>query len=95
MLTSPPVLRHYDPDALLEVHIDASGAGIGAVLSQWHEGDSMKHAVAYTSPTVSKPEQKYTITEKECIAIVWAVGKFGPYPYGKLFQPVTNHHYLC
>jgi hypothetical protein len=66
--------------------------GLGAVLSQVHKGD--EHPVAFVSWTLSPAEKKYSIVEKECLAIVWALKYFHLYVFGTQFTIETDHQPL-
>ncbi|GFX46642.1 transposon Ty3-I Gag-Pol polyprotein [Trichonephila clavipes] len=55
-LTSDPVLGMYDERASTEIHTDASGYGIGAVLVQIQ--NNVEKVIAYASRTLTKAEKK-------------------------------------
>src|SRR5256884_523341 len=93
VLIETPVLIHpnFEKDFILST--DASGYALEAVLEQ--EGDDKKiHPVGYASKTLTKAEQKYSITELECYAIVWGIEKFHHYLYGRKFKVVMDHQAL-
>lgn len=69
--------------------MDASNVGIGAVLSQVHQGD--ERVIAYYSQALSKPERNYCTTRRELLAIVKAIDHFHPYLYGRKFTITTDH----
>ena len=54
------------------VHVDASGITLGIVLTQPGEGD-IDHPIAYSSRKLSTVEKNYTTTEREGLAMVYAL----------------------
>ena len=92
-LISPPVLCHPNYQLPMEIHCDACGYGVGAILVQRHDGK--ERVISYTSCLLDSAEQNYSITEKECLALVWAVQRFRTYIWGMKVRVVTDHHSLC
>jgi len=91
-LTTAPVLNYPDFQEEFLVTTDASDFAIGAVLSQGPVGQD--RPLAYASRILCKAEQNYNTTEKELLAIVWAVKYFRPYLYGTKFKIITDHRPL-
>ncbi|CAG8543634.1 26142_t:CDS:2 [Gigaspora rosea] len=46
---------------------------------------------AWSSQDLSPTEKNYSTTEKECLAVVWAIGYFRHYLHGTFFTIITNH----
>ena len=92
-IASAPVLAYFDKEAHIQVIADASPVGLGAVLVQEKNGES--RAVCYASRTLSSVERRYSQTEKEALALVWACERFHLYLYGLAkFDLVTDHEAL-
>jgi hypothetical protein len=68
---------------------NASRDTIGAILSQRINGD--ERVVAYASCTLSKAERNYAITDKEGLALIFAIKHFRPYLHGSHFVVETDH----
>lgn len=91
-LVCAPVLVCPDFTKPFVLQTDASNVGLGCVLSQDFEDG--EHVIAYGSRSLTKSEQKFTATEKECLGVLWAVEKYRPYLEGSTFTVVTDHHSL-
>ena len=65
-LISSSVLAFPDFQFKFLVDVDASGTGLGAVLSQ--EIGGKEKVVAYASRSLNKPKRKYCATRKEMLA---------------------------
>ena len=84
-------LACYNPDPTVKTILttDASGKGIGAVLSQIHEGKSKP--VYFISRHLRGAEASYSSSELETLAIVWAVERLHQFLYGRPFEVHTDH----
>ena len=71
---------------------DASDLAIGAVLGQREEGKP--YMVYYTRKTLNEAQRNYTTTEKELLAVVYALDKFRAYLVGSDIVIFTNHSAL-
>lgn len=90
LLTTTPVLAYPDFTKEFELHTDARGEGVGAILEQVQE-DGQLHPVAYASRSINKHEKCYGVTELEALAVVWAVKHFQSYLIGQKCTVYTDH----
>ena len=88
-LTTAPVLSYFDTENNSYIYVDASPVGLGAILVQ--EEGSKKSTVAYASRSLTEVEQRYSQTEREALAVIWACEHFHIYIYGKPVTVVTDH----
>src|SRR6185312_3179077 len=92
-LTTAPVLCHYNESLPVILICDASGYGIGSSLN--HTIDGHERPINYHSRTLNPHEQKYSITEREALAIIFGISKNRSYLIGRKFKIITDHHALC
>ena len=88
-LVSAPIMASPDWNLPFKVMGDASDFAVGAVLGQRKEGKL--HAIYYASKTLDETQCKYTTTEKEFLAVVFAFEKFRSYLLGSKVVVYTDH----
>ena len=88
-IAAPPTLAHFDPGAQTYVPTDASSHALGAVLSQ-SDGHT-ERPVAFASRTLSPTERKYSTSEREALAAIFACEHWHLYLYGRKFHLHTDH----
>ena len=92
-LISPPILKLPRKNLPYSLDTDACGYQIGVALMQTYE-DNTRHPIGYWSRSLNKAEQNYTVTEQECLAVVWACQILRPYLEGAPFTIYTDHQAL-
>ena len=85
-------MRAPDWQLPFEVMCDASDLAVGAVLGQRVEGKL--YMVYYASKTLNEAQRNYTTTEKELLAVVYALDKFRAYLIGAEIIIFTDHSAL-
>ncbi|CAM8892724.1 unnamed protein product [Rhodiola kirilowii] len=88
-LTSTPIIRAPDWSKGFEIMCDASDYAIGAVLGQRDERKPV--VIYYASRTLDSAQRNYSTTEKELLAVVFALEKFRSYLLGTKVIGYSDH----
>ena len=88
-LCSAPIIKAPDWNLPFEIMCDASDRAVGAVLGQ-RDGRE-PHVISYASRTLDDAQCNYTTTEKELLAIVFALEKFRSYLLGVKVIIYSDH----
>jgi len=88
-LISAPILQPPDWSLPFEIMCDASDYAVGAVLGQ--RKGSIPCAIYYASKVLDPAQMNYTTTEKELLAVVFALDKFRSYLVGSKIIIYTDH----
>ena len=91
-LITSPILQVPNWKAPFEIMCDASDHAVGAVLGQ-REG-KVPHVIYYASKTLNEAQKNYTTTERELLAIAFALDKFRSYVLGSHIVVFTDHSAL-
>ena len=91
--TTAPILAYADYSIPFELHVNACGTGLGAILYQTQGGK--KRVIAYASRSLSKSESRYPVHKLEFLALKWALtDQFYEYLYGNTFDVYTDNNPL-
>ncbi|CAF1088778.1 unnamed protein product [Brachionus calyciflorus] len=92
-LTSYSILRQPDINREFKLYTIASTTALRAILSQTDDNVN-EYVCFYASRLLKGSERHYSITEIECLAVVWAVNFFRTYLYGKKYKIIVYHYAL-
>ncbi len=92
LLTTSPVLIHYDTSLPIKLAADASQYGLGAVISHVQPDGLENQLPSHPVPcqTVSGTT-RYSQIDKEALALIFGVHKLHTYLYGRKFTLATDH----
>ena len=88
-LAHAETLGYFDKDAKTRIVADASPVGLGAILIQEQDGED--RVISYANKSLTDVEKRYSQTEKEALALVWACERFHVYLYGIEIELCTDH----
>ena len=91
-LMSKPALQPPDGDKPFKLFTDASLHTVSAILVQeGNENTSKDHAVSYASRKLLDREVRFSVVEKEMLALVFALQKFRQWIFGRPIFAYTDH----
>ena len=80
LVSTTPILRNHNWELPFHISSNASDTAIGEVLGQ--EEDKKPYVIYYISKNLTPAELNYTVTEKEFMAVIYAINKFRHYITG-------------
>ncbi|XP_050156648.1 uncharacterized protein LOC126630561 isoform X2 [Malus sylvestris] len=89
LLSTAPVIMPPDWSLPFELMCDASDYAVGAVLGQ--RVNKVPHVIYYASRTLNDAQLNYSTTEKEFLAVVFALEKFRSYLIGTKIIVFSDH----
>jgi hypothetical protein len=89
LLTSAPIMMAPDWSIPFELMCDASDFALGAVLG--NRINKVPHAIYYASRTLNDAQLNYSTTEKELLAVIFALEKFRSYLIGSKVIIFIDH----
>ncbi|XP_071939262.1 uncharacterized protein [Coffea arabica] len=89
LLTSPPIIQPPDWSLPFEIMCDANDHAVGAVLGQ-RVGKAV-HVIYYASRVLNGVQLNYSTTEKELLAVIFALEKFRSYLLGAKVIVFSDH----
>ena len=92
-LVEPPVLNLPKSGLPFSVDTDACEHQIGCAVLQTHE-DGTRYLIGFWSRSLTPAERNYSVGEKECLSIVWAVQLLRPYVGRQHFDLYADHQAL-
>ena len=88
-LAKAHTLSYYNMKLPTELVVDANPIGLGAIVTQ--KTETGIDVIAYASRRLTDPEARYSQTEREALAVVWASEHFNLYLFGAEYTVVTDH----
>jgi RNase H-like domain found in reverse transcriptase len=88
-----PILRQFDPSRPIRIYSDACDYATGGIFSQVDENNK-EYNVEYEQRLLKGAELNYSISDKECLSVVYLIKKWRIYLYGRHFTVVTDHYAL-
>ena len=92
IMTNVGTLAYFRTDCPTKIITDASPVALGAVLVQLQ--NDLWRVISYASRSLTDVEKRYSQTEKEALAIVWACERFNLYIFGRKFEIESDHQPL-
>ncbi|KAJ8897096.1 hypothetical protein PR048_002442 [Dryococelus australis] len=92
VISEKSLLVLFDPKKPIIPTCDSSSYGVGAVLSQLHNG--LQKPVAFESATLNNTQKNYSQMHREVLSIVYGVTKPHKYLMGNKFTIVTDYEPL-
>ncbi|CAN6695190.1 unnamed protein product [Malus baccata var. baccata] len=89
LLTTAPIITPPDWSIPFKLMCDALDYALGAVLGQ--RKNKQPHVIYYASRTLNDAQLNYSTTEKELLAVVFALDKFRSYLIGTKVIVFTDH----